>query len=124
VAFGKGSVGCAFCVEVVILAAPAMVQFVGRGNFQKLDTSGLHLAQQTCTLAARVFNPNTLEIAEGSHPSQHQAIYVAGSREARRAEDTVAMISDSSDMKEALADFTLETRLLKNKHARAWGHEE
>ena len=34
----KGSVGCTFCAEVVILAAPATVQFVRCGNFQNLNT--------------------------------------------------------------------------------------
>jgi hypothetical protein len=91
-------VGCTFRVEVVILAAPATVQFVRCGNFQNLDTCGLHVAQQPCTVAAGAFDPNALEIPERSHPGQHQAIPVSGCREALGTENTVATINDSRDM--------------------------
>jgi hypothetical protein len=89
---------CAFCVEVVILAAPATVQFVRCGNFQNLDTRCLHVAQQPRTVAAGAFDSDALEIPEGVHPGQHQAIPVSGCREALGTENTVAMINDSRDM--------------------------
>lgn len=62
-------------------------------------------------MAARAFDPDAPEIAEGTHPGEHLAVSLPGGRDAIDAEQAVEMIDDRRAM-EILAGVAPEACMM------------
>jgi hypothetical protein len=88
----------AFCVEVIVFTAAAAIMSVRTGDLQNLNASILQISQQTCAVATRAFYPDTLYVAEGTHPGQHQAISLPRGGKALCTKNPILVIYDRCDM--------------------------
>ncbi len=86
--------GGTFRIEVVVLAATTTVELIWCSNFQHLDAGRLHETQQPRVVAARAFDADALQIAERTHPAEHQAIPMSGRGEPLDTENTIPVIDD------------------------------
>ena len=81
-------------IEIIVLAAPAPVLPIRRGDLENLDPCGLQEAQEPRAVAASGFDPHALKLAQTAHPSEHLAIALSRRGKAAGSEDSVMVVND------------------------------
>jgi hypothetical protein len=85
-------------VEVVVLAAPAPILPVGRGDLEHCDPGLLQEAQEPGAIAAGRLDTDALDVAERAHPNEHLSIALAGTGEGLRPQHTVLLVDHGRDV--------------------------
>ena len=85
-------------VEIVTLSTSTAIVSVRRRDFQNLDASGLNEAKQASPIAAGRLDADALDLAEGSHPGEHQPVAATCRGEALGSQNAIAFIDDGRDM--------------------------
>ena len=85
-------------VEIVVLAAPATILPVGRGDLEYCDPGLLQKAQEPGTVAAGRLDTDALDVAERAHPGEHLPIALAGTGEGLRPQHTVLLVDHRRDV--------------------------
>jgi hypothetical protein len=85
-------------VEIVVLAAPAPILPVRRGDLEDCDPGLLQEAQQPGAIAAGRLDPNALDVAERAHPGEHLPIALAGAGEGVRPQHTILLVDHRRDV--------------------------
>lgn len=85
-------------VEIVVLAAPAPILPVGRGDLEH-DNPGLpQEAQEPSPIAAGRLDTDALDFAERAHPREHLPIALAGTAEGLRSQHPVLLVDHRRDV--------------------------
>jgi hypothetical protein len=90
--------GCILRVEIVVLSTSAAIVSVRRRDLQSLDPHGLKKAKQAGPITAGGLDPDPLDLAERSHPSEHLSVALPGRGKTLAPQNTVAFIDDGRDM--------------------------
>jgi hypothetical protein len=98
-AAGKGGMRCVLGIKVVVLAAPAAILRVGRGDLEHFDAGALQVAEQPGAVGPCRLDADALEHPEGAHPGEHLLVAVPGRWEASARQHPVLLVDNGSDMK-------------------------
>jgi hypothetical protein len=71
---------------------------VGGRDLQNLDPNGLNESKQAGSIATGGFDPDPLDLTEGSHPGEHLPVTLPGRGKALAPQNTVTFIYDGCGM--------------------------